>query len=105
MEKLRVGQTIYYTGRFVNGLQEGTIEKIGTKYIYIKERKRSKYDKNTLAEITEGGVGGRIYLNSNEYHEEILYNKLTLKFRTYNWNNLNLEQLKAIDKIVKGAIE
>lgn len=74
-EKLEINQTVWFIEHifFTNeGLCEGTIVKIGTKYITVKRRNREfKFDRKTFTQQSTVGYKGRMYLTEEAYMEEI----------------------------------
>jgi len=115
MKHLIVGQKLYlekygsrpvFPRRYVEPITV-TISKIGSKYFYIEERPRMKFDRITLNEICEnGGYPGKCYLTKIEIFEERETDKLRSYLESYFRQRntvISIEKLRKIESIVKGT--
>jgi hypothetical protein len=103
---MKVGDTIFYTDRFKRGgagLKETTIEKIGTKYIYLKATKDEKFDSSSLRHITPNLVCYTLYKTKEQYQaeieEEILRECIYKKVHSFG-HKISLDQLRRINAIL-----
>lgn len=105
INELKVGDKIWYIeidSRYKRELQESTVVKITSKYIYIKDLGQfTKVNKNTLRDKTTTGWGYTIqcYLHPNDYYDLIEYNKLRqdiIKLLNENKAKLPLHQMRTI---------
>jgi len=73
--KIEVNQIVWFLEVIFyknDELCEGTVTKIGTKYITVKRNRREfKFDKETLVEVTPNGQKRRMYLTEQSYMEEM----------------------------------
>jgi hypothetical protein len=86
MEKLEVGQTVWYHKSYRTGLQTGEVTKVGRKYIEVNGR--YKYYIETLRPIESTGSGGSLILDLERYNRSVELNENINKIRQFITNNL-----------------
>jgi hypothetical protein len=99
---LSIGQTIYYSER--GKICEKTISRVGKKYFYVDGFRNQFYIDN-LREKTKFGCGSRVYLSAQEIidekESEVLHRKIMVYFQGFGRSKFTLDQLRAIDKIIR----
>jgi len=79
---------------------ETTVEKIGNKYFYLKERPKSKFSINEMRDITEYCSNYQVYLTMQEIRDEEekadLENKIKEIIKPYGSLKLSLNKLRKI---------
>lgn len=97
---MKVGQVVYVKHDRYE-LEGKEIEKIGRKYIYLKYDNGRKYDKDTLFQVTDRGIKGKIYLTREEYEEEVHKARMVQGLNRYShWYKLSIGQLEEVYKII-----
>jgi len=107
---LHVGMKLYreiHKRGFAPEIKEYTISKIARKYIYLSENDRYPIDKTSLT-FTDPAYSQnnfKLYRSENEikdmWETNRLFNKIKASFNGYYVpNDLNLEKLRQIDKIL-----
>lgn len=111
MANLIVGQTVWYNGergrsRSDKELKETVITKVGRKYFELEATYRSKFDVNTLDEVSEFSSSIKIYLSKEAYDDEVKSNKLIHDIRgklgSYGSTNIPLFKLEMIMNILES---
>lgn len=111
MANLIVGQTVWYNGergrsRSDKELKETVITKVGRKYFELEATYRSKFDVNTLDEVSEFSSSIKIYLSKEAYDDEVKSNKLIRDIRdklgSYGSTNIPLFKLEMIMNILES---
>ena len=111
MNKLTVGQTIFYQGglgrsRSDKELKETVITKVGRKYFELESLYRCKFDINTLDEVSEFSSSIKLYLSKEAYDDEVKSNKLIRDIRdklgSYGSTNIPLFKLEMIMNILES---
>ena len=99
---LKVGQIVYVKENRIPGLQESTITKVGNKYFYLDKYVNYKFSIEKLWDVLGYSPSKFVYLDKQEYYDEIEINKLHSKIRDCFSSNkkLNLNKLRAIDGII-----
>lgn len=109
---IKVGQKIWFVEHVFNrnrGLLEGTVTKVGTKYITVKGRIPSlefRFCKKSFIQDTSNGSAGCLYLTEQDYMDEIeLSSNIELiRDRFPIWGcEVTLEQTRKILKVLEGT--
>ncbi|WP_187260765.1 beta barrel domain-containing protein [Pontibacter beigongshangensis] len=110
MIDVKVGQTVSVVtySYFSNGPKEPketTVEKIGSKYFYLKDFPGHKFSRESGKNISDYGSTLVVYTDIQVYHEEQERNILSDKFRkavTQSYGRLpyTLEQLRKVAEIL-----
>jgi hypothetical protein len=105
----KVGQIVYgkpgiNISRYSKEVIEGTIEKIGNKYIDVKFGRTYKYQIEDLRQKTEYAEDYYLYLDKqqifDEEESESLIRDIKLKFSGWGNVSLTLDQLRRIKVII-----
>lgn len=108
----KVGQVVwFYSNKLMrsnsDSINETTITKVGNKYLSL-DLWRIKIDKDTLREVTEYVVAGRIYLSLSDYELDKEHNKMSDRLKCIFGNIGKLpytnEQLKKVLEILNEEI-
>jgi len=107
-----IGTTVYLepignqTG-YHNDIVETTVTKVGRKYFEVAEF-RKKFCLEKMQDVSEYSPNWIVWVSKQDiedYREVInFYNRFRNLFTHYNTPNLNLQQLRDIDKILNPTI-
>ena len=111
MSKIVKGQKVWLvrSNRSDTIIKEVVVASVGRKYITIDEdwMHGVRFHLDTLRIVTRYSSSGRLYLDIQEYHDEIECSKLTDEIRkhfstTWGKTKLSLDALRKISEIIKS---
>lgn len=106
---IRVGQTVWIrhsTLKFHKDLTETTVNSVGKKYFTVSAMgyQRAKFNLENLFQESDSSYRARIYLNPQEYYDEmetqVLSHSIRQFFSGYGNLNLSLPQMRQINEII-----
>jgi hypothetical protein len=108
--KLEIGQKLFLKpvnnrARYGNNeIKEATVSKVGRKYFEVSELSRTKFEIDSLREVSEYVPDWEVYFSKQQILDEDEINKLTSDFRLFftrfDQPKLSLEQLRKIKEII-----
>lgn len=110
MPKIVKGQKLWLVrpGRGGTTIKEVVVVSVGRKYITIDEDwiRGVRFHLDTLRIVSEYACYDRLYVDIQEYHDEVEHSKLTDEIRKYfsgyGKSKLSLDSLRKISEIIKS---
>lgn len=99
MDEIKRNQKVWVSTR--RGIHETIVKSSGSKFITLEYNSRKKFYRDTLKEVNACGVADFIILDLKEYQDDIFYNSLIRKFKSFDWDILDREYLDKIDNILR----